>query len=170
MAKPWKIYVTASDLQTALEALVPASRSRRKSSVPLSLEIGEKRGVLALWEARHGTRKYELPVKGRWPATAQVDGTVLRKMVEKYPPDVHLELEALADAICIRHAASELRLKRLDSGGKSAIKRKPPRPDPRHRGPVEVPPDPTQKRVAWADTWDFSARVPMPQHRLPRKM
>ena len=90
---------------------------------------------------------------------------MLEKICGSFPGDAVIELLPLEDELCLLRGTSEIRLTRLDPAGSPGLKRK-PLPKPRgHRGPVEVPPDPVGKRVALNDTWDFSARVTMPQHR-----
>jgi hypothetical protein len=124
-----------------------------------------KQHRLELAEAVFGSRRIELPAEGTWPKQVQVEGRMLQRICGSFPSSDVIELLPLADELCLLRGASEIRLKRLDPGGSPGLKRK-PLPKPRgHRGPVEVPPDPVGKRVALNDTWDFSARVPMPQHR-----
>ena len=82
--------------------------------------------------------------------------------------ETELELSADAEALTIRAGKSTSRVTRIDGGGANPIVRTPRKQDERHAGKVIVPPDPTNKRVELADTWGFSARVPMPQHRDPK--
>jgi hypothetical protein len=97
-----------------------------------------------------------------------VEGILLQKLVATWSPDTELELSADAEALTVRAGKSASRVMRIDGGGSKPIVRTPLKPDPRHKGKVVVPPDPITKRVALADTWGFSARVPMPQHRDPK--
>ena len=89
-------------------------------------------------------------------------------MIETYDPAAVIKLIVLEDEFCVLHEGSQIRLKRVDAVGKPAIEHRPIPRDPKHMGPIEVPPDPVGKRVELDDTWAFSARVPMPQHRNPK--
>jgi hypothetical protein len=91
-------------------------------------------------------------------------------MIATYPPEAELELIQTETNLVIRRGGSRLTIPRLDGVGKQKVHQRKMKPDPRHQGPVVAPPDPTHKRVAWDDTWDFSARVPMEEHKKPRKM
>jgi hypothetical protein len=73
-----------------------------------------------------------------------------------------------AEQVTIVCGKSRIALPRSDHD-RPPIVEKALKPDPRHRGKPYVPPDPVGKRVAWGDNWLFSARVPMPQHRKPKK-
>ena len=66
--------------------------------------------------------------------------------------------------MCILRERSRITLKRLDKENNPGIKKRPQKIRD-HYGPVEVPPDPVGKRVELNNTWLFSARVPVPQHR-----
>jgi hypothetical protein len=60
---------------------------------------------------------------------------------------------------------SSIPLARRDDGTGDPFKKAPIPRDPKHKGPVEVPEDPKEKRVERDATWLFSARMPVPQHR-----
>jgi hypothetical protein len=77
-------------------------------------------------------------------------------------------LMATTKDLTIIYGKSQIALSRIDHA-RGPIEERPLKPNPRHRGKVVVPPDPVRKRVAWSDTWLFSARVPMPQHRSTKK-
>ena len=165
------IEITAGLLQEALAVAVPDRRRnsrRKKKAWPLTLEHRPEESILDIAEARHALRGYDLTAVGHWPEQVQVDGHVLRRMVETYDPAAVIKLIVLEDEFCVLYEGSQIRLKRIDAGGKPGIKRRPIPRDPKHMGPIEVPPDPVGKRVELDDTWAFSARVPMPQHRPPK--
>ena len=124
--------------------------------------------MLEISEAKHALTGYEVTVTGTWPEKVQVEGQLLRQLVEKYSLEDVIEMIATDEELCLLKSGSIIRIKRLDGGDNPGIKRRPIPQDPRQTGPVEVPPDPVRKRVELADTWHFSARVPMPQHRVPK--
>ncbi len=170
MKVPGSIKLVAGQLQEALAVAVPKRRknARRKEAWPVTLELDNDRAILEISEAKHALKGYEVTATGSWPEKVQVDGHLLRQLVEKYSRDDVIELVATDEEFCLLKSGSIVRMKRLDGGGNPGIKRRPIPQDPRHAGPVEVPPDPVRKRVELADTWPFSARVPMPQHRKPK--
>lgn len=165
------IEIMVRSLQEALAVAVPKRRknSRRKKAWPLTLEHHFDRSVLEITEAKHALKGYEITAEGTWPEKVQIDGHVFRQIVDKYDPEDRIELVVLEDELCLLREGSQICLKRIDSGGKPGISRKPIPQNPRHTGPVEVPPDPIGKRVELGDTWGFSARVPMSQHRKSEK-
>lgn len=158
----------AGDLAEALKAAKPHPLKKRPKPIPVSLEHELMAGTLAVIEAKHGAFAKSVPVSGTWLAPVQVDGVMLHRLVTTWPPETELELSADAQALTVSVGKSACRVARTDDGGSNPIKRTPPKPDKRHKGKVEVPPDPVVKRVELADTWGFSARVPMPQHRDPK--
>ncbi len=170
MKVPGSIKLAAGQLQEALAVAVPKRRknSRRKQTWPITLELDNDRAILEISEAKHALTGYEVTVTGTWPEKVQVDGQLLRRLVEKYSREDDIEMVATDEELCLLKSGSIIRIKRLDGGDNPGIKRRPIPQDPRHTGPVEVPPDPVRKRVELADTWPFSARVPMPQHRKPK--
>jgi len=161
------ITLTAGQLLEALAVAVPKRRknSRRRKAWPITMELDNDRAILEIAEAKHALKGYEVTTTGTWPEKVQVDGQLLRQLIEKYAPEDIVEVVATDEELCLLKSGSTIRIKRLDGGGKPGIKRRPIPQDPRHTGPVDVPPDPVGKRVELGDTWDFSARVPMPQHR-----
>ena len=170
MKVPGSIKLAAGQLNEALAVAVPKRRknARRKEAWPVTLELDNDRAILEISEANHALKGYEVAATGSWPEKVQVDGHLLRQLVEKYSSDDVIELVATDEELCLLKSDSIIRLKRLDGGGNPGIKRRPIPQHPRHTGPVEVPPDPVGKPVELADTWPFSARVPMPQHRKRR--
>ena len=120
--------------------------------------------MLEIFDARHEVKGHEVPVQGSWPERIQLDGNKLRAVLEKLTGTQDVSILALPERIVIQFGSAKLSLERLDAPGKMGIVAKPPK-RPLHKGPVEIPPDPVGKRVALDDTWGFSARVPMPQHR-----
>ena len=164
MHKEHGIVIDAGALQEMLALTVPLFKKRRwNKAFPVTLSFDSKKGELFVEEARHGLSGYRVPAVGGWPEKVQVDGTVLKRMCDKFRPDDRVELVPLRDELCILREGSRITLKRLDKENNPGIKKKPQKIDP--YGPVDVPPDPDGKRVALNDTWWFSARVPMPQHR-----
>jgi hypothetical protein len=160
--------VKASDLADALKPAKPHPPKKRPKPLLVSLEHELVAGTLTVIEAKHGAFAKSVPASGEWPGPVQVDGVMLYRLVATWPPETELELSADAQALTVRMGKSVCRVARTDGGGANPIKRTPPKPDKRHKGKVEVPPDPEVKRVELADTWAFSARVPMPQHRDPK--
>ena len=164
MHKEHGIVIGAGALQEMFALIVPRFKKRRwNKAFPVTLSFDTKTGELFVEEARHGLSGYRVQAAGEWPEKVQVDGTVLKRMCDTFPPDDIVELVPLRDELCILRERSRITLKRLDKENSPGIKKKPQKVD--HFGPVEVPPDPDGKRVELNDTWLFSARVPMPQHR-----
>lgn len=164
--------VRAGDMQRVLKAVVPRTRGRKGLKAPLTLAYlrGESMGELEISDAVFGARSDRLAARGEWLESCQLAGAALRKVLDTYPPGAELDLIQTEAELIIRRGPSRLIIPRMDGPGKSKIHRRKQGPDPRHKGPVVVPPDPVQKRVAWGDTWDFSARVPMEEHKKPRKI
>ncbi len=159
--------VNAGELVEALKPTKPHLRKKRPKPFPVSLEQEFVSGELAVIEAKHGVFAKSIATSGYWPGHVQVDGVLLGRLAATWPPEAELELSADAEALTVRVGKFVSRVARIDGGGANPIKRTPPKPDKRHKGKVEVPPDPVGKRVKLSDTWAFSARVPMPQHRNP---
>jgi len=170
----WSLIVLAGELQAALAEVVPNTRGkvRKGARIPLTLTFAKakRKGELLVSESRHGARAHAMPATGKWPGPCQLVGVVLWKLLEKYPPEAEIELALTPSDLTIRHGRARVTIPRLDLPGQKKIAQRKLKPDPRHAGPVILPPDPTQKRVAWGDTWDFSARVPMEEHKKPRKI
>lgn len=161
--------VKAGDLAEALMAAKPKRMPKRPKPVTVSLEHEFVAGALAVIEAKHAAFAKSLPASGNWSGPVQLDALLLLRLVSTWPPETELEMEPEPAALGVRSGKSISRVARTDCGGTPAIKRTAVKPDKRHKGKVEVPPDPTEKRVELADTWLFSARVPMPQHRKTNK-
>ena len=165
MYKEHGIVLGAGALQEMLAAIVPRFKKRRRNkSFPVTLSFDSNTGELFVEEARHGLSGYRIPAVGGWPEKVQVDGTVLKRMCDTFRPDDIVEFVPLRDELCILREGSRITLKRLDEENSPGIKKKPQKIRG-HKGPVEVPPDPVGKRVELNDTWLFSARVPVQQHR-----
>jgi hypothetical protein len=165
MLQNFSIRLPAARLLEALDDLVPETRQKHPKPFSVTMSYSAKRQRLDLTEAVFGSRSIELPAHGTWPKQVQVEGRMLRKICGSFPADAVIELIPTSDELCLLRGASEIRLKRLDPSGSQGLKRK-PLPKPRgHLGPVRVPPDPVGKRVELDATWDFSARMPVPQHR-----
>jgi len=155
--------VNAGEMAAALAIVVP--KARAKTAKPYPVTITYAKSVAAITEAQYGLRSQQLSATGKWAGRMQVDGRRLRKVFEALPADGQVELTAAASELVIVAGKTQIRMPRLDLDG--GIEQVPIPRDPRHQGKVEVPPDPVGKRVELADTWTFSARVPMPQHRDP---
>jgi hypothetical protein len=162
------VHINAGALDAAL-AVVVGRRMAKPARMPLIVSlVYDRAGELTVSEARHGARRHLVAAQGVWPDMVQLDGRRLQALVAKYPPDQSICLIVEEREVTVLFGKSRIALPRTDHD-RPAIKEKPLKPDPRHRGKVEVPPDPATKRVALADTWLFSARVPMPQHRTGKK-
>jgi hypothetical protein len=159
--------VKAGDLADALKPAKPHPLKKKPKPVPVTLEQDSVSRAFSVIEARHGAFSKSIAASGDWPNPVQVEGLLLLQLATKWPAETELELSADEEALTIRAGKSTSRLARIDGGGKGGIKRKPFEPDKRHKGKVEVAPERRLNRVALADTWGFSARVPMPQHRDP---
>lgn len=169
MADQGRLSLSAGALQELLAIAVPKSRKKRTRPYFVTIRFDASREMLEVDESRHAIRGSEANAKGEWLNQVQVDGRQLQAFCERLPPEQSIELTASDQELCVTSGRSKLRLQRRDPGGKRGIKPK-PLPQPRgHTGPVDVPPDPVGKRVALHDTWLFSARVPMPQHRDPKE-
>ena len=163
------VHLNAGTLDEALAVVVGRRRARpAKTPFIVSLAYDERTRELIVSEARHGARRHLVPAQGVWPDIVQIDGRRLQALVGKYPPDQGINLMVEARQVTVVFGKSRIGLPRTDHD-RPAIREKPPKPDPRHRGKPVTPPDPATKRVALADTWLFSARVPMPQHRTGKK-
>lgn len=155
--------VKAGALVEALKPLKPP-RGRRAPQPVVTLEVNAA-GTVSVTEARHGIFSETIAASGSLPGPIQLHGIVLRNMASGFPPETLLSLEADADFLTIRAGKATLKIPRLDSGGASPLKMSALPAQKRYR--VVVKPDPVRKRVALADTWAFSARVPMPEHSDP---
>jgi hypothetical protein len=163
------IRILAGQLTGALLKAKPRSSTRNGRPVIVSLEYRVESGSLAIIEANNAAFATSIDAEGDLIGAVQLDGRPLYKYAATWPPETRLELSADADHLVVKGTGSTIRLPRTDAGGKSPIIRAPMPPNKKHKGKVEVPPDPVGKREALSDTWDFSARVPMPGHRVGRK-
>jgi hypothetical protein len=162
------ISVPAIALIEALTTIFPQRRKVSKTRpYAVTLKYDQMRKHLSIAEARHGLCEYTVPAEGTWPDKVQVDGVLLKRLFKKFGRNDIVELIPLQDELCLLVKETRIALKRLDPNNELDIEQSPP-PSQVRNGPVEIPPDPHQKRFAWDDTWSFSARVPMPQHRKPR--
>jgi hypothetical protein len=159
--------VNAGALAEALKSLKPVkpTRGRRAPKPVVTLDSQTSAGRASVTEAHYGIFSETIAAKGPLPGPVQLDGTILRNMVSRFPPDTVLSLEADAACLTIRTGRTTLKIPRLDCGGSAPIEHAPLPKQKRYK--VSVKPDPVRKRVALADTWGFSARVPMPEHSDP---
>jgi hypothetical protein len=165
MEKEHSIAIPVGALQKALTTIFP-QQSRVSETRPPAVTLKyDRRGKhLSIEEARHGLCEYTIPAEGTWPERVQVDGVLLKRLCKKFGRNDIVELIPLRDELCLLVKETRIVLKRLDPNNEPGIEKTPP-PFQVRTGPVEIPPDPHEKRFAWNDTWAFSARVPMPQHR-----
>lgn len=168
MADQGRLLLSAGTLQELLAIAVPKSRKKRTKPYFLTIQFDASRKMLGIDESRYALSGSEAKAKGRWPGKVQVDGRQLQVFCATFPPEQIIELTTSDQELCVVSGRAKLRLQRQDPRGTEGIKLKPVPKRRGHTGPVEVPPDPVGKRVALHDTWLFSARVPMPQHRDPK--
>lgn len=161
------ILMPAAQLQKALEDAVPKTFKRkwRTKTWPLGLSLDVDHGEFVLRECSHEFTRVRIPASGCWPGEVQVDGPAFRKIVESYPPTENLELIPMPECLEIRRGRSRFRMPRIDWPPEKAIRTQAIRPDPRHKGPVELP-EP-ERRYQPETTWGFSNRMPLPKHRFP---
>jgi hypothetical protein len=167
------IRITADALVEAITIAAPARRRRgdprRLKGQPVSITFDPDSGLMTICEAAWGLASHAVRATGHWRGRVQVSGDVLRALARTYAADEVLTLVMTRDEFSIlKGDNSRISLKRLDAGGRPGVVLRPIPPNRRHKGPVAVPTDPVEKRVSLNDTWAFSARVPMPQHRKPR--
>ena len=169
MAPVGLITVAAKMLQEAVAVAIPSDfrRTWRKKSWPVSLVHDVERCVFHIVESRHELAGYELPMTGTWPDRVQLDGRAFRHVIETYAPNEMLQLLAYPDRLEIKSDRGSFSMSRLDRPGQKPIKTRPMPRDKRHKGPVKVVDQPPQGRVELHETWDFSARMPVPHHRFP---
>lgn len=163
------IRVLAGQLASSLLKVKPRAGSAKARPIIISLEYRIESGSLAVIEAKNAVFAMSIEADGDLVGAVQIDGRPLYKYASTWPPETRLELSADAEQLMVRCGGSTIRIPRTDAGGKRPIIRAPLPPNMKHKGKVEVPPDPVGKREALNDTWSFSARVPMPSHRLGRK-
>lgn len=138
-------------------------RSRSKKPLAINLKFHPVSQVLEILEAQHEQVATNIAAKGSWPMGVQVDARPFELFLRKIAEDQLLVLEATASYLVIRANGSKFSLRRID-GTESEVAAV-PFPIQDHKGKVVVQDAPHQKRVELSDTWAFSARVPMPQHR-----
>lgn len=158
--EPGTLEVAACRMQEALAIVVKGRRKR----FPVTLYHDSAVGFLDVFEARHSAASVRIPALGSWPGAPTVDGFTLRKVFATYGDDEIIRLVLDRTIFALVKDRSRIPVK-LDDFEERPAPRPAPPPDPRHRGPVEVPPDPHEKRFEWDHTWLFSARMPIPQHR-----
>ena len=159
--------VKAADFAAALKPAKPHPLKKKPKPIIVCLEHEFVAGTLAVIEAKHAAFAQSISASGDWPGPVQVDGVLLYRLAANWPPDAEVELSADADSLIIKLGKAVVRVARSDAKGGKPIKRTVQPPDKRHKGKVEVPPDPVGKRVELNATWLFSARMPVPQHREP---
>ncbi len=170
MTESGSLHVRAGEFHDALAFAVPAKKRRvaLKRPIVVSLTYDSDARLLTISDALYGERRQLIPALGIWPGRVQVNGEIFRRMLSKFPPATDIALMPTKDALVVLTAQSRLVAPRTDRNGVGVDERPLP-PSRQHRGKTIVPPDPTTKRVELADTWRFSARVPMPQHRESKK-
>lgn len=166
METEYTITLEIRALQGALHQVLPrkTNNAAKRKPFAVTLKFQASFALLEIFDAKHEVKRHEIPVHGSWPERIQLDGNRLRAVLDRLIGPQHLSILALPERVVIHFDSAKLSLERLDAPGKKGIVAKPPVRPP-HEGPVTVPPDPVGKRVALDDTWGFSARVPMPQHR-----
>ena len=167
------IHIIAQALLEAVSIAAPVRRRRgdprRRKGNPVSITFDADRSLLTISEAAYGLAGHTVPATGRWPGRVQVAGDVLRGLAAKYAADDRLTLIVTRDELSLLKDGSRISVKRVDAKNTKGIDEKPLPPNRKHKGPVTIPPDPVQKRYEWNDMWDFSARMPIPQHRKPQR-
>lgn len=164
------VAIAARALQEALAKTVPFRMRRqlkKRPGQPVSITFDSDRSLLTVTEAAYGLYTHSVPATGHWPGKVQVAGEVLRRLADKYARDDRLSLVVTRDELSLLKNGSRISLKRIDEKGTAGIEEAPIPPNRKHKGAVVVPPDPVEKRLEWNDMWDFSARMPIPQHRKP---
>ena len=158
-----KLTISVKALMETLNVVVPKLRkNQRAKPYPVQFEYRNWSGTIRIYEFKKGLVGGDVAAKGALPEIVQINGRPLRSFVERCDPDGEIDLVAFDDVVCLSIGSSRMQISRFDAPGKKKKKR----PDPyAAHSPVEVPPDPKEKRVELADTWAFSARVPVPQHR-----
>jgi hypothetical protein len=158
------IEVPAGKLKEALAVIVPKKKKRTKRPFPLTLHSSSK-GKFALADSTYGAIGAEIDTGGCVFERIEVDGYVLKALIETFSDDSTITFEIDNLTLLIRCGGSSIKLPRLDPDGKGKTKRK----NLPHTGKVEHPPDPVGKRAEFNDTWGFSAHVPMPESAVKDK-
>lgn len=166
-----QISVEAARLLEALAVAIPKKRGLKQNAKahPITIRFDAWGSMLRITEARHGAKGHEVSAEGSWPERVQVDGRRLRELATKFKPDAVITLTPTEDTLTVASGSFKVSFDRIDAGGQDGIHEAKFPKNKRHRGPVEVPPDPVGKRVELDATWGFSARMPVPQHRKPRE-
>jgi hypothetical protein len=154
-------------LDDLLVALEPLRRGRQKPLV-VSIFYDSATRTLVLEEAKFGRFMKTVPANGEWSGVAQLDGAALARFVAKCPRHVEISVSKSPSDVAINGDGFSARLKRTDAQPENKKTKRPFPRNKQHKGKVEVPADPIRKKVELGDTWAFSARVPVPQHRIPR--
>lgn len=155
--------VKAGALLDALPANVRTKTTKKLKSAFVSLGFDSRRKLMTVSDAKHGAVEISLRAVGVWDGPAQIDAALLVRFLGTHGPDVDVALSLTADHVSLAAGSSRMQVPRVDAGGRKGIKLRPVGPDKRHKGKIEVPPDPVAKRRAENDTWGFSAHVPMPE-------
>lgn len=164
------IILQAGNLSSVLAESIPGCRSnKRYKPYPVTIEYDAAAGCLKLSEARFALTASELPAVGNWPAQVQIDGRKLQKVCMTFPAGTSVELLVTDRELVLLAGKSQLLFPRFDVGGRGGIRQRAVPLPPGYEGKVIRPPERTGNKVELADTWLFSARVPMPQHRTPIK-
>lgn len=166
-----QVSVSAPRFLEAVSVAVPLTRSAKQSAkpYPITIRFDDWRKMLRIAEARHGAKGHEVPAEGRWPDKVQIDGRRLRALANKFKPDAPVILTATSAALAVQSGAFKILFDRIDANEKGGIEETDFSKNRRHKGPVKSPPDPVGKRVEPDETWLFSARMPVPQHRKPKE-
>ena len=166
MSKDNKIVFEVGLLFEGLTAVVPKWRKKSvPKPFPINLVFNKEHKFFELCGAKHGEIRYEIPARGKWPELVQVDGRILQKLLSTFDPKETVDLVVDDATLQINCGNLKAQLRRIDGRESKGIKTTPKLPDQRHLEPVTHPPEPIGKRVELNDTWLFSARVPVPQHR-----
>lgn len=161
-----RIEVAAGDLATVLESAKPHPLKKKPPPIVVSIAPHDEPETVAVTVCgKKATKCHPLAAKGEWLSDVQFDGIPLYRLALSWPPGTILVLSATPVSLIVRTGRSSFRISRTDQGGAKPFVLKLPKSSGKR--PEEPPPEPKGKRVELADTWDFSARVPMPQHRIP---
>ena len=137
------------------EVLKPILR-RKKSLIVVMAAKGNR---FAVADARYRATTAVIPCQGEWSGNAHIEGVQLRKILNTYLDRDAIMILKEEERIVIKSGGSTIGLNRIDRFDKGKIERQ-PLP---HKGKVVHRPDPTTKRVEYNDSWNFSARVPLPE-------
>jgi hypothetical protein len=163
------IKVLAGQLAAALSKTAQRAGSKRSKPIIVSIEYRVESGALSVVEAKNAVFATSLDAEGDLVGATQIDGRPLYKYASSWPPETHLEITTNAEHLIVRTGSSIVKIPRTDDDGRKPIVRKPLPIDKKHKGKVEIPPDPVRLAEPLADMWSFSARVPMPSHRIGKQ-